>query len=147
MFSLRHLKYYTSNLILLTSENLGNAQKYENRKYTHNLILRDKFSMEKPHHRHLEASSHPKPCMSRVKNTRPSSPPSSHQPYSHSHLLPGKLTDGWMTMAKYPNLDLSDHLTFVWKMSRDLNVTHRAPSSHHAQCLVLCTPHLWESAL
>ena len=94
MFSLRHLKYYTSNLILLTSENLGNAQKYENRKYTHNLILRDKFSMEKPHHRHLEASSHPKPCMSRVKNTRPSSPPSSHQPYSHSHLLPGKLTDG-----------------------------------------------------
>ena len=49
MFSLRHLKYYTSNLILLTSENLGNAQKYENRKYTHNLILRDKFSMEKPH--------------------------------------------------------------------------------------------------
>ena len=32
MFSLRHLKYYTSNLILLTSENLGNAQKYEEEK-------------------------------------------------------------------------------------------------------------------
>ena len=29
MFSLRHLKYYTSNIILLTSENLGSAQKYE----------------------------------------------------------------------------------------------------------------------
>ena len=140
MFSLRHLKYYTSNLILLTSENLGNAQKYENRKYTHNLILRDKFSMEKPHHRHLEASSHPKPCMSRVKNTRPSFPPSSHQPYSHSHLVPERLTDGCMTMAKSPKPDLSYHLTIVRKMSCDLNVTH-------AQSLVLHTPHLCESAL
>ena len=93
MFSLRHLKYYTSNLILLTSENLGNAQKYENRKYTHNLILRDKFSMGKPHHRQLEASSHPKAHMSKVKNTWPSFRSSSHQPYSHSH-LPEKLTDG-----------------------------------------------------
>ena len=103
--------------------------------------------MGKPHHRQLEAPSHPKHWMSRVKNTRPSFPPSSHQPYSHSHLLPQKLTDGCMTMAKSPKLDLSYHLTFVWRMSRDLGVTHRAPSSHHAQCLVPHTPPLWESAL
>ena len=32
MFSLGCLKYYTSNLILFTSENLGNAQKYEEEK-------------------------------------------------------------------------------------------------------------------
>ena len=113
-----------------------------NRKYTHNFILGDKFSMGKPHHRQLEASSHPKPCMSRVKNTRLSFPPSSHQPYSHSHLLPERLTDGCMTMAKSPTLDFSYHLTFVRKISRDLNVTHRSPSSYHAQCLVLHTPHL-----
>ena len=113
----------------------------KNRKQTHNFTLRDKFSMGKPHHRQLEASSHPKPCMSRVKNTRPSFPPSSHQPYSHSHLLPEKLTDGCMTMAKSPKPDLSYHLTFVWKISCDLSVTHRAPSSHRAQCLLLHTPH------
>ena len=147
MFSLRHLKYYTSNLILLTSENLGNAQKYENRKYTHNLILRDKFSMEKPHHRQLEASSHPKPCMSRVKNTRPSFPPSSHQPQSHSHLVPERLADGCMTVAKSLKPDLGYHYTSVRKIPCDLNVTHWAPSSHHTQCLVPHTPHLWESAL
>jgi len=66
----------------------------KNRKYTHNLILKDKFSTGKPHHRQLEASSHPKALMSKVKKTWPSFPSSSHQPYSHSHLLPEKLTDG-----------------------------------------------------
>ena len=29
MFSLRHFKYYTNNLILFISENLGKAEKYE----------------------------------------------------------------------------------------------------------------------
>ena len=114
-------------------------------KYTHNLLPRDKFLMGKPHCRELEALSHPQPLVSRDKNTRPSLTPSSHQPYSHP--VPERLTEACMTMAKSLTPDLSYHLTSVWKMSRDPNVPHWAPSSHHTQCLVPPTPPLWESAL
>ena len=40
-----------------------------------------------------------------------------------------------MTMAKSLKPDFSYHLTFFRKVSRDLNVTHWEPSSHHVQCI------------
>ena len=91
------------------------------------------------------AGSHPKPCMIRGKNTRPSFSPSifpstlfTLPPCSKLQMAVWK----WLSL-----LNQTHHLTIVRKMSCDLNVTHRAPSSHHAQSLVLHTPQLCESAL
>ena len=103
-------------------------------KYTLNLIPRNKFSMGKPHSMQLEASSHHEPQMSRGKNTKPFFPPSIFSS-TQSHLVPERITGSCMTMAKSLKPDLSYHLTFVRKVSRDLNVTHWEPSSHHVQCI------------
>ena len=71
----RYFKYYTSNFILLTSENLGNAE-MKKVKCIHNLITRETVSMGKPHHIQLETSPHLEPRISSGENTTPSLPPS-----------------------------------------------------------------------
>ena len=99
-------------------------------KYTVNLIPRNKFSMGKPHSMKLEVSSHHEPQMSRGKNTKPFFSPSIFSS-THSYLVPERITGSCMTMAKSLKPDFSYHLTFFRKVSRDLNVTHWEPSSHH----------------
>ena len=51
------------------------------------------------------------------------------------------------TCLHYSHSALETKTKFFVTKPHDLSVTHRGPSSHHAQCLVLHTPHLWESAL
>ena len=77
----RYFKYCTSNFILLTSENLGNAE-MKKVKCVHNLITRETVSMGKPHHIQLETSPQIKPRISSGKNTTPSLPPSLYFPIS-----------------------------------------------------------------
>ena len=134
MFSLRN---YFSKL-LLTNENLGNAEKYEKGKYIHNLTEIN-FQWE----------TSPQAVGSLIPSQATNDKGQEHQTFLLSlHLLINliptptlfQITDGCMTMAKSPKPDLSYHLTIVRKMSCDLNVTH-------AQSLVLHTPHLCESAL
>ena len=81
VFFNRYFKYYTSNFILLTSENLGNAE-MKKVKCIHNLITRETVSMGKPHHIQLETLPHLKPRISGGKNTTPSLPPSLYFPIS-----------------------------------------------------------------
>ena len=90
----------------------------KNGKYIHNLTSRDKFSMGKPH----PTLSHA--CLGARTPDLPSFHLSFHQPQSYSHLVPERLTDGCMTVAKPLKPDLGYHFTSVRKIPRDLNVTH-----------------------
>ena len=82
----RHFKYYTSNFILLTSENLGNAE-MKKVKCIHNLITRETVSMGKPHHIQLETLPHLELRISSGENTTPSLPPSLYFPISFNPTL------------------------------------------------------------
>ena len=86
--------------------------------YNHNLTPRDKFSMGKPH----PTLSHA--CLGARTPDLPSLPLSSHRPQSHSRLVPERITDGCMTMAKPLKPDLGYHYTSVRKIPRGLDVTH-----------------------
>ena len=138
VFLNRYFKYYTSNFILLTSENLGNAE-MKKVKCIHNLITRETVSMGKPHHIQLETSPHLEPRISSGENTTPSLPPLSHQ--CQSHLVLEWITGSCMTIAKTLKLDLSCHFC-----TRHCHLTFVRKTPHDWRSLIEGLPHTMYSA-